>query len=148
VYFVRIVYKIREKVEEFIREFLLDSSGTTKTDALKNKLNNQNISIQNMSNAILTMHSYLKNKPTQEIVNFAQYLVSKIVMIYVSTDNCEHSFRLFTILNNRGIPLTNADILKSIYIGAIGDDRECCGRKLKAVLVRILTDSYHLFGLS
>lgn len=33
--------------------------------------------------------------------------------VYVSTDNTEDAFRMFTILNNRGIPLTSADIIKS-----------------------------------
>ncbi len=31
----------------------------------------------------------------------------------------EDAFRMFTILNNRGVPLTNADILKSINVGII-----------------------------
>lgn len=121
---VRIVYKIRDKVEGFIREFLLLPNGTKQKSALEDKQNEQNLSIQNMANAILTMHSFFKEKPSLEIVKFAQYVVSKIVMIYVSTDNREDAFRLFTILNNRGIPLTNADILKSINIGAIPDERE------------------------
>ena len=46
----------------------------------------------------------------------------KGVFISVSTDNMEDAFRMFTILNNRGIPLTNADILKSTNIGKIEDE--------------------------
>ena len=42
-----------------------------------------------------------------------------MIFIYVSTENREDAFRLFSILNNRGIPLTNADILKAINIGEI-----------------------------
>ena len=42
--------------------------------------------------------------------------------LYVSTDNTEDAFRLFTILNDRGIPLSNADILKSINIGEISEE--------------------------
>lgn len=121
---VRIVYKIRDNVEGFIKRFLVNPNGTTLTDALKDQHDVQNISIQNMANAVLTMRTYFIDKLPQDIINFAQYLVSKIVMIYVSTDNREDAFRLFTILNNRGIPLTNADILKSINIGPITDQRE------------------------
>jgi len=41
------------------------------------------------------------------------------VFIYVSTESMEDAFRMFMILNNRGVPLTNADILKSNNVGII-----------------------------
>jgi hypothetical protein len=37
----------------------------------------------------------------------------------VSTQNFEDAFRLFTILNDRGVPLRNSDILKSMNLGAL-----------------------------
>lgn len=40
-------------------------------------------------------------------------------MIYVATEDLEDAFRLFTILNDRGIPLRNSDILKSQNLGAL-----------------------------
>lgn len=51
-------------------------------------------------------------------------MLNKALFIYVSTDNTEDAFRMFTILNDRGIPLTNADILKSQNIGALSNDKE------------------------
>ena len=50
------------------------------------------------------------------------FLLNNVLFIYVSTDNTEDAFRLFTILNDRGMPLSNADILKSINIGEVADD--------------------------
>lgn len=40
-------------------------------------------------------------------------------MIYVATEDLEDAFRLFMILNDRGIPLRNSDILKSMNLGAL-----------------------------
>ncbi|WP_338044001.1 hypothetical protein [Paenibacillus lutrae] len=44
--------------------------------------------------------------------------------MYVSTENTKDAFRLFTTLNNRGIPLTNADILKSQNVGSLASDKD------------------------
>ncbi len=48
-----------------------------------------------------------------------QFLLNKVLIIYVSTEDLEDAFRLFMILNDRGIPLRNSDILKSMNLGAL-----------------------------
>ena len=45
-------------------------------------------------------------------------------ILTINTDNTEDAFRMFTILNDRGIPLTNADILKSQNIGVLTTEKE------------------------
>ncbi|MCM3392587.1 DUF262 domain-containing protein [Cytobacillus oceanisediminis] len=121
---VRILYKIRDSVESFISESILKKDETKNIDLLKEKLNEDNTSIKNMANAIITMRKFFDEKENTEVELFAQFLSMKVIFIYVSTDNREDAFRLFTILNNRGIPLTSADILKSINIGEIESDNE------------------------
>jgi uncharacterized protein with ParB-like and HNH nuclease domain len=116
---IRILYKIRDSVEEFIEKYVIKHHGTMDDKSLKEKINTENVSIKNMANAILTMRMFLNSKQTEKVEKFAAYLTLKVIFIYVSTDNREDAFRLFTILNNRGIPLTSADILKSINIGEI-----------------------------
>src|SRR3712207_8270207 len=46
----------------------------------------------------------------QELTGF---LLNQVLMIYVATEELGDAFRLFTILNNRGMPLRNSDILRS-----------------------------------
>jgi uncharacterized protein with ParB-like and HNH nuclease domain len=116
---VRILYKIRDSVESFISDSILKKGGTKNATFLKDKLNEDNTSIKNMANAIITMRKFFDVKEEIEVESFAQFLAMNVIFIYVSTDNREDAFRLFTILNNRGIPLTSADILKSINIGEI-----------------------------
>jgi uncharacterized protein with ParB-like and HNH nuclease domain len=48
-----------------------------------------------------------------------KFLLNKVLFIYVSTQDLEDAFRLFTILNDRGVPLRNSDILKSLNLGAL-----------------------------
>ena len=47
------------------------------------------------------------------------FLVNKVLMIYVATEDLEDAFSLFMILNARGISLRNSDILKSMNLGAL-----------------------------
>ncbi len=118
---IRIVYKIRDDVESFIKEYVLQENGTL-SDDLTQLINSKNISISNMVKAIVTMKDYFLQIDNLE--EFSKFFPLKGIFISVSTTNREDAFRMFTILNNRGTPLTNADILKSMNIGAIVDKDE------------------------
>lgn len=118
----RITYKIRDNIEGFIKTYVITEGGTTKEEDLHNLKDEKNISISHMANAILILRKELSQR--EDIFEFAKYINKKALFIYVSTSNTEDAFRMFTILNDRGIPLTSADILKSENIGALDSDKE------------------------
>jgi len=120
---IRLIYKIRDNVESFIKSYILEDKGTLKPD-VKTLKDSNNVSISHMANAIQTIATFFTEKSQQELENFGEFLGLHPVFIYVSTESREDAFRMFTILNNRGIPLTSADILKSINIGEIADEKE------------------------
>ncbi|MEJ8546409.1 DUF262 domain-containing protein [Brevibacillus borstelensis] len=121
----RITYKIRDKVEDFIQSHLIAMDGTTKEKELQALRESENVSLENMANAALVLRSELQDKISPgDMPQFVRFIFNKALFIYVSTENTEDAFRMFTILNNRGIPLTNADILKSQNIGALSSERE------------------------
>lgn len=115
----RLKYNTRDKVKDFIRNFIIPM-GSTKKKEISEFQENPNISVSNMAKAINTMHDIFSKKDDLEA--FAVFLLNNVLFIYVSTDNTEDAFRLFTILNDRGMPLSNADILKSINIGEVPED--------------------------
>ena len=115
----RLKYNTRDKVKDFVRDFITPMGGTKRHEILEFK-ENQNISVANMAKAINIMHNIFSKK--EDLEAFAVFLLNNVLFIYVSTDNTEDAFRLFTILNDRGIPLSNADILKSINIGEVSED--------------------------
>lgn len=55
---------------------------------------------------------------------FIGFIRQNLIFAYVCSDTREQAFRLFTILNNRGIPLTTADILKSLNLDKISDESQ------------------------
>ena len=120
---VRIVYKIRDDVEDFINKFILEENGTGNLE-IKEMVHTKNVSISHMAKAIETTRDFFKNMTGSDIEKFAEFLGIRSVFIYVSTESMEDAFRMFTILNNRGLPLSNTDILKSINIGAMGNDKD------------------------
>ena len=84
---------------------------------------NKDVSSKNIIKAFNLIKNYLKEIVTlhgeTEIINFCSFLNRQTIIINVSADTSEDAFRLFSILNNRGIPLTGADILKAENIGAL-----------------------------
>ena len=115
----RLKYNTRDKVKDFVKDYIIQN-GSTKKKELEEFHENHNISVANMAKAISTMHNIFSSKDDLEA--FAVFLLNNVLFIYVSTDTTEDAFRLFTILNDRGMPLSNADILKSINIGEVGDE--------------------------
>ena len=120
---IRIIYEIRDNVGGFIKEYILKNEGTL-SPKIEEFIKSNNTSISHMANAIKEIKSFFSNKDNKEIEEFAVFLGLKLVFIYVSTESREDAFRMFTILNNRGIPLTSADILKSTNIGEIANQKD------------------------
>lgn len=118
----RITYKIRDNVSDFMRTYLIEANGTLKVDELKEWSQNDNVSLSHMANAILVLRDLLHDK--NNLLSFVKFIFNNAMFIYVSTDNTEDAFRMFTILNDRGVPLTNADILKSQNIGELANQNE------------------------
>ena len=52
------------------------------------------------------------------------FILNNVVMIYISADSLEDAFRLFSVMNDRGQKLSNADILKSSNLEKIEDGSE------------------------
>lgn len=122
---MRITYKIRDKVEDFINDFIVEREGTLKVEELRNYIDSDNVSLSNMANGILFLRDFFEEKQEEiDLEEFTGFIFNKAIFIYVSTDNTEDAFRMFTILNDRGIPLTSADILKSQNIGVLTTEKE------------------------
>lgn len=118
---VRIVFDIREEVKKFVDTYIKTIGGTDKVEALKKLAKaDEDISIRNMANGVLTIRDYFAEN---DINKFFKYLRSKVLIIYVSADELEDAFRLFTIMNNRGVKLRTSDILKAENLSQVNDDK-------------------------
>ena len=123
---VRLVFTIRKEVERFVHEYVKTEGGTNREDELlKISQQNKDASVKNMANAILKIRSYLNDSGNgMDPDHLLTFLANNVLMIYVATEKLEDAFRLFMILNDRGVPLRNSDILKSINIGELDNDAD------------------------
>jgi uncharacterized protein with ParB-like and HNH nuclease domain len=62
--------------------------------------------------------NYFSDFSEELLRNLAQYIVHKIYIVFVTTEDISSSFRLFNVLNNRGLSLSNADLLKNTLLEA------------------------------
>lgn len=117
----RLVFAIREEVQAFVDEFIKPEGSTDReTDLEKIMTSTKDKSLQNMAMAILEIRRFFKNSENQTSPEqLLQFLLNKVLFIYVATQDLDDAFRLFTILNDRGVPLRNSDILKSMNLGAL-----------------------------
>lgn len=81
-----------------------------------------------MAAGMQTIHASFDDStrfPTEsDFARFVGYLLNNALFIYVATEDLDDAFRLFTILNDRGIPLSNSDILKAKNLGAVTKESE------------------------
>ncbi|MBD0725536.1 hypothetical protein B6A10_10130 [Flavobacterium sp. L1I52] len=111
---LRIEFAIREEVEKFINQFVKEKGGTLKTEELQHIANtSKEVSIRNMANAILIINRWFSDEDNLDIDTFFPYLRQYVILVYVASSELEDAFRLFTVLNDRGIKLRNSDILKA-----------------------------------
>lgn len=76
-------------------------------------------------NAKLLMDRINNNLPSEdEIVRFGAFLVQRCIMVVVSTPTEQAAFRIFSVMNSRGMSLLATDIIKADVIGAISDDKQ------------------------
>ena len=71
-------------------------------------------------NAKLLRERLADNFPTEdELLQFTTFLLNQCYLVGVSTDNQASAFRIFSVMNSRGLDLLPIDIIKSETIGRL-----------------------------
>jgi uncharacterized protein with ParB-like and HNH nuclease domain len=113
---------------EFFEKYVLKSIGATKTlkEDIGSGKKDKNSLLDPMKRVVDAVDVFYQ-KLTENNIDlelFARYLLNKTFVVVVKTNAFSLAFKLFTIVNARGVPLTNADILKSINLSVIKDSNE------------------------
>ena len=123
----RLVYDIRDRVGDFINRYVKADNGSCSPDLAEIAVS-KNLSLASMAAGMQTIHASFDDKErfgsVGDFDRFFRFLLNNALFIYVATENLDDAFRLFTILNDRGVPLSNSDILKAKNLGAISKESE------------------------
>ena len=116
--------KARGKEEEFFKKYILTDGGT---DLVKDlDITELSEAKQNMVNAIEVFRSNFFNEEgellEEKLNEFIVYLLQKVVLVVITTESFTSAFRLFNVINARGLPLTDSDLLKSENLRVINPE--------------------------
>lgn len=107
--------KARGKEEEFFKKYILTNGGTELVKDLD--IEELSEAKQNMVNAIEVFRDSFFNENgellEEKLNEFIVYLLQKVVLVVITTESFTSAFRLFNVINARGLPLTDSDLLKS-----------------------------------
>ena len=75
-----------------------------------------------MANAVIKIRNYFSKPDAIDLDNFYTFLLNYVIIIYVASEDLQDAFRLFTILNDRGVKLRNSDILKAQNLQELSEE--------------------------
>ncbi|MGU3289034.1 DUF262 domain-containing protein [Acinetobacter radioresistens] len=121
---LRVVFDIRQEVKDFIDAYVKEEKSTFKvtTSLIQSYSKDTDLSVINMSKNIIQIREYFEEH--ENFDQFAIFLINKVLMIYVGSEELDDAFRLFTVMNNRGVKLRSSDILKASNLALIFDNDE------------------------
>lgn len=111
---------LRERDQSFFNKYIqtFDFEGLTQLDA--QQLGNE--SQKNIRTNSLLLQNRIDQKINGDITvlkGFAQFLLQKSFLVAVSTPSQQSAFRVFSVMNSRGLDLQPTDIIKADTIGQI-----------------------------
>jgi uncharacterized protein with ParB-like and HNH nuclease domain len=111
--------KVRNKEYDLYYNYILQGNSSFLPDA---PTSTQKLFIDNFK----TIEEYLLSKADDEAIlcNLARYILERVYVVFVQTDNFTSSFRLFNVLNTRGMPLASSDLIKNSLFEVAEDSGE------------------------
>lgn len=64
--------------------------------------------------------AFCADKDDKTLRLFTRYLLDKVYVVFVTTDSWKSAYRLFNVLNARGMKLSNADLIKNSLFSQLG----------------------------
>lgn len=106
---------LRDRDSAFFRDTIQRRGGT---DVLPDPRSLEDARARMVKNAIL-FRGKLLGMPALDRDALAIYVVQRCYLVVVAASDQESAFRIFSVMNSRGLDLSPADILKAEIIGAI-----------------------------
>lgn len=107
---------LRERDRDFFRQYVQHEDGLTKLDAINTKLTDPQSKLK--ANALVFKQA-LSKLSSGELIRLVQYIITRCYLVTVATPDLDSAYRIFGVLNSRGLDLSATDILKAEIIGEI-----------------------------
>ncbi len=114
--------KLRSRDEEFFRRYIQDEQGIDNLLALD--VSRLTDSQRNMQTNAKYFYEKLPIITPEQRIRLLQYMMTRCYLVVVSTPDIDAAYRIFTVMNARGLDLKLPDLLKAEIIGAIENEKE------------------------
>ena len=117
-------YRLRPRVRDqtFFQKYVQDLGGIDQLCALDpTPLTDSQRNFR--ANAAL-FRERIASLPPTTCIRLLQFIITRCFLVVVSTPDLNSAYRIFSVMNDRGMDLSPTDILKSEVIGAINGDQE------------------------
>lgn len=114
--------KLRGRDEEFFRQYIQDEKGLDGLFQLDiGQLTDSQENIQLNAKHFADELGKISEERRERLL---QYLMTQCYLVVVSTPDLDSAYRIFTVLNARGLDLRLSDLLKPEIIGAIPEEQQ------------------------
>lgn len=112
--------KLREKDNDYFKSLIQKETGLQNID-LEEEITDPQKRIRENAVELVNMLSSVSQDKLEKL---AVYITQRCFMVIVATTEEESAFRIFNVLNDRGMQLSHADILKSEILEKIKKDEQ------------------------
>ena len=112
---------IRPQDQDFFEKYVQKSNSSEAYLNLNPKSKDFSDSQRHIAQNVKKLHEELEKLDEQDRLKLAQYVDKNCYLVVVSASDVDSAYRIFSVMNNRGIPLSPTDILKAPVIGKIQD---------------------------
>ncbi|MBM9460837.1 DUF262 domain-containing protein [Nocardioides sp. zg-536] len=114
---------IRTQDREFFRDHVQDPASTGSIGTLSDTVADTDPRKAIRNNAHL-LRERLSSWPDQRRTELFELMLERTFLVVVSTPDQESAYRIFSVMNARGLDLSPTDIFKADVIGAISEDQQ------------------------
>lgn len=112
---------LRAKDQRFFERHILKSEAVSQ--ATLNKIQKENDAPKiKILEAVEVIDKFFDGLDQRVLKLFANYLLSNVYVVFVTAGSFRSAYRLFNVLNARGVQLSNADLIKNALFGELGDN--------------------------
>ncbi len=115
---------IRPQDQDFFEKYVQKGNSSEAYLSLNTKNTDLPDSRKNIAQNTKKLHAELEKLGEETRLDIAKYIDQNCYLVVVSASDVESAYRIFSVMNNRGIPLSPTDILKADVIGKMPSGSE------------------------
>jgi uncharacterized protein with ParB-like and HNH nuclease domain len=108
---------LRKRDQIFFRDHVLEAKPFDDS-----KLGDLEAPKANMIRNMATVDAFLKDRSQDWLKLFANYILQNVYVVVVKTESFQSAYRLFNVLNARGLDLSNADLIKNQLFSKLAEN--------------------------